>query len=208
MMTMLRSLASTVLLVGVAMPAMADQVTDQLDQAKTYYQDGDLAGASNELQFALQDIKAQLAEKYKAGFPDAPAGWTIEDSDDSGDSSAAMAILGGGTSVTRTYKQTDGEGTVTASLMLDNPMVQGFAAMMTNPAIMAQQPNARRLRMGRDNAIITFDKENQSGDATYLLGGGRMMLKLEGSNLSDGGAILEELTKGWKVDELKKLAGM
>ena len=207
MMTMRRSLAWTILLLGVAMSAMADQVTDQLDQARTYYQEGDLAGASNELQFALQDIKAQLAEKYKAGFPDAPAGWTIEDGDNA-DSSAAMAILGGGTSVTRTYKQTDGEATVTASMMLDNPMVQGFAAMMNNPAVMAQQPNARRVRMGRDNAIITFDKENRSGDATYLLGGGRMMLKLDGSDLPDDGAILEQLTKGWKVDELKKLAGM
>ena len=71
-----RTIALACLLVGGA--AHADSITDQLDQAKKYYQEGDIAGAIGELEFVLQEIKGKIGEAYIATFPEAPAGWTTD----------------------------------------------------------------------------------------------------------------------------------
>jgi hypothetical protein len=186
------------------LPASADQVTDQIDLGKQYYEEGDLGGAISELQFAIQDIRSQLAGKYRDGFPPAPAGWSFQDSES--DNSAAMAMFGGGTSVARTYTQENGEGRIEATISVDNPMIQGLAAMLNNPAMLAADPTAKRVRVGRDNAMVKFEEDGGSGEATLIVGG-RIMLQLQGSGIANS-QILEEMTKGWKVDALKKLTGM
>ncbi|HEX2526347.1 MAG TPA: hypothetical protein VHL31_08590 [Geminicoccus sp.] len=187
-----------------SLPAAADQVTDQLDLGKKYYEEGDLTGAINELQFAIQDIRSQLSARYRAGFPDAPAGWVAADGSE--DNSAAMAMFGGGTSVARTYTQQGGEGVIDATISVDNPMIQGLAAMLNNPAIMAANPAARRVRVGRENVLVQLEEGGDSGEATLVLGG-RMLLQLQGRGLENS-ALLEEMAANWKLDELKKIAGM
>jgi hypothetical protein len=192
------------LLLAAALPASADQVTDQIDLGKQYYEEGDLGGAINELQFAIQDIRSQLAEQYRAGFPPAPTGWTFEDSEE--DSSAAMAMFGGGTAVARTYTQEGGDGSIEARISVDNPMIQGLAAMVGNPALIAANPGAKRVRVGRDNAMVQFEEGGDSGQAMLIVGG-RIMLQLDGRGLENG-QILEDMTQAWQVDALKKIAGM
>ncbi|WP_027133600.1 hypothetical protein [Geminicoccus roseus] len=192
------------LLCAASLPASADQVTDQLDLGKQYYEEGDLAGAISELQFAIQDIRSQLAEKYREGFPPAPAGWSFEESTE--DNSAAMAMFGGGTSVARTYQEDNGSGTIEATISVDNPMIQGLAAMLNNPAMMAATPGAKRVRVGRDNAMVQFEEGGDSGEATLIVGG-RIMLQLQAQGLENS-QVLEEMTQAWKVDALKNLSGM
>ena len=192
------------LICAAALPASADQVTDQIDLGKKYYEEGDLGGSINELQFVIQDIRSQLAVKYRSGFPEAPAGWTSQDSSE--DNSAAMAIFGGGTSVSRTYTQEGGDGSIEATISVDNPMIQGLASMLSNPAMMAATPGAKRVRIGRDNTLVQFEEGGDTGEATLIIGG-RILLQLQGRGLRDS-ALLEEMAAGWKLDELKKTAGM
>lgn len=183
-------------------PAFADQVTDQLDLGKQYYEEGDLGGAINELQFAIQDIRSQLTEQYRVAFPDAPAGWSFTESAE--ESNPAMAMLGGGSILVRHYTQDDGRGSFEATITADSPMIQGLATMLTNPAMVSG--GAKRIRVGRDNALVKYDEGEDSGESTLFLGG-RMMLQLQADGLGDG-SLLEEMTQGWKVDQLKKIAGM
>jgi hypothetical protein len=69
----MRLLAFIVALLSVAaIPAHAQQ----LDLGKKHYEKGDPGGSINELQFAIQDIRSQLAMKYRTSLPDAPPGWT------------------------------------------------------------------------------------------------------------------------------------
>lgn len=197
-------LVVVMLLYAALLPVAADEVTDQLDLGRKHYVEGDLSGAINELQFAIQDIRSQLAVRYRAGFPDAPSGWVATDSTE--DNSAAMAMFGGGTSVSRSYAQEGGEGVIDATISVDNPMIQGLAAMLSNPAIMSANPAAKRVAIGQENAIVQFEEGGDSGDATIVLGG-RMLLQLQGHGL-ESSAMLEELAAGWKLDELKQIAGM
>lgn len=180
--------------------AMADSVTDQIDLGRELYEEGDFAGAVTELEFAITELRGKMAGQYVATLPDAPAGWSAAEAEQQG----GAAFMGGGTMISRSYRQDDGQGSIEAQLMVDNPMIQGFAAMLGNPALMAGQPGMKRVRIGRDNAMLNWDREAGSGEITLVTG--RAMLKLEGHGL-EGPELLEELLRAWDIKTVKELAG-
>lgn len=184
-------------------PLAADEIREQLDLAIELYEEGELAAAITELQFAIGEIQARLGGAYALTFPPAPDGWTAEDaSQESG-----AAFMGGGTIVNRSYRETDGSGSMEAQLIIDNPMLQGMAAIFSNPAMLAANPNMQRVRLGRDNAVLEFDQAAGRGEVTYVLGGGRAMLKVEGRGLASGDQLVA-LLKAWDVDGLRAAAGL
>jgi hypothetical protein len=186
-----------------APPATADDIREQLDLAIELYEEGDLAGAVTELQFAIGEMQAKMGDAFALTFPPAPAGWTAEDaSQESG-----AAFMGGGTIVNRRYSEDGGSGSMEAQLIIDNPMIQGMAALFSNPAMLAANPNMQRVRMGRENAILEFDEAAGRGEITFMAGGGRAMLKVQGDNLASGDQLVE-LLKAWDMDGLEAAAGL
>jgi hypothetical protein len=184
-------------------PARADSVTEQIDQGRAYYEEGDYAGAIAELEFALNEIRAKVARLYSDTLPAAPAGWRTDEAD----VQAGGMMFGGGTSVSREYREDGGRGYVQAQLMIDNPMLQGLAALFSNPALLAAQSNVERVRVGRDSAMLKWDEADESGEITLLLGGGRGMVQLEGRNLPDK-QFLVDLLNAWDLRTVKDIAGL
>ena len=189
-------------LTPLAVPAMADDITDQLDLAIELYQEGDFSGAITELNFAIGEIQSRLGDLYAETFPPAPAGWSAEKATQEG----GAAFMGGGTIVGRRYSENGGSGSMTAQLIIDNPMIQGMAALFSNPAMLAANPNMKRIRMGRENAVLDFDDSARRGEVTFMAGG-RAMLKVEGQNLGSGDQLVD-LLKAWDMDRLKAAAGL
>jgi hypothetical protein len=184
-------------------PLAADEIREQLDLAIELYEEGDYAGTVTELQFAIGEIQAKLGGAYAQTFPPAPDGWSAaEPSQESG-----AAFMGGGTIVNRRYSEDGGNGSMEAQLIIDNPMIQGMAALFSNPAMLAANPNMQRVRMGRDNAVLDFDEAAGRGEVTFMAGGGRAMLKVEGRGLSSGDQLVD-LLKAWDMDGLRAAAGL
>jgi len=183
-------------------PAAADDIREQLELAIELYDEGDYAGTITELQFAIGEIQALLGDAFAETFPPAPAGWTAAEPS----REAGAAFLGGGTMVNRSYTEDGGSGTMEAQLIIDNPMIQGMAALFSNPAMLASNPNMQRVRMGRENAILEFDEAAGSGEISFLVGGGRALLKVEGRSLASS-EPLSELLKAWDMDGLRAAAG-
>lgn len=196
----LRSALLAAALATVTSTVLADSVTDQIDEARRLYDEGDFAGAVTELGFAIEEMRGRVAEQYVETLPEPPSGWTAEPAQQEG----SAAFLGGGTSVSRSYHADDGSGTIEAQLMVDNPMIQGFAAMLSNPALLASQPNMKRVRIGRENAMLNWDDAQGSGEITLMIG--RAMIRLQGHGLASS-APLEELLKAWDLQKVKALAG-
>ena len=178
-----------------------DEIEDQLATALEYYQAGDVADAITELQYTISALQAIIAQGYEAIFPEPPSGWTAN----AVETEAGAAFMGGGTVLSRDYQTPDG-GAVGAQLMVDNPMIQTFAAMMANPAMLAMQQSAERLKIGRDNAVVTFEEGGSTGEAILVLGG-RVMLKLDGRGL-DNREPLVELMQAFDIAQLKSTAGL
>jgi len=199
------TLAATLTLgLALPLPAGADEITDQLDQAKTYYGEGDVTGAIAELEFVLQALRGKIGQELLATFPEPPAGWTVEDKSDA-QQSGQIPMLGSGTMLSRTYRASDGDASIEAQLMSGGGFLQGIAGMFLNPQVMAAQPNAKRVRIGRENAVATYDAAERSGQLVVDLGGkGTVMLQGHALGSSDP---LVDLAQRWDLKKVKELLG-
>ncbi len=196
--------AATTLALTASATALADPVEEQIQQGLELYQSGELGAAITELEFAITDIRKAMSNQIGDTFPPAPEGWTAAPAESSAEAAGAAALFGGvmGTMIERSYSQNDGNGTLTAKLMIDNPMVQGLAAMFNNPMLMAAQPNTERLRVGRETGMLKWDVENASAEASLLLDG-RILMQVEGENL-DSPDIAADLLKAWDMDAVRE----
>lgn len=185
------------LVLGAAGPVLADEVADGLGLAAELYGKGDLAGALKELGFASAAIQEKLNGSYGSTFPEAPAGWTAGEVD-----AQSMAMMGMGQTVARDYTNAEGN-TVKLSLVADSPMLQSMGMMFTNP-MMAAQAGYTRIRVGREEAML---KDDKSGQVQILLAlGNRLLLQAESNGVPAD--QVKALFSAWKIDELKKLAGL
>ncbi|MEK0084309.1 hypothetical protein [Benzoatithermus flavus] len=203
----MRVLATALLATVLALPqgVSADEITDQIDQARHYYDQGDIPGAVSELEFALQALRGKIGEQLLATFPEPPAGWRIEDPGDQ--SRGANPLMGAGTMLSRTYRsgEGDGEASIEAQLMAGSGFLQGLAGMLMNPQVLAAQPNAKRVRIGRDNAVVTYDAEDKSAQLVIDLGG-KGTIMLQGHNVKSGDPLVA-LANKWDLRKVKELLG-
>ncbi|MGM0561816.1 MAG: hypothetical protein ACQETX_12200 [Pseudomonadota bacterium] len=189
-------------------PALADDVTEQINLGLELYEDGDFGAAIVELEFAIEDIRDAMNAQIGKTFPEAPDGWTALEPDSGGGSGAGAAGLlgglGGGSNISRSYTENDGEGAMQAAIMIDNPMMQSLAAMMNNPSMFAAQPNVERMRVGRERGMLKWDEEQSSAEANLMIDG-RIMLQVTGNNLESADQV-EALMKSWDLDALRSSA--
>ena len=183
--------------------ARADEITDQLEQARTYYQDGDVTGAIGELEFVLQALRGKVGQELLATFPAPPDGWTVETGDDQ--AAGAIPFVAAGTMLSRTYRAPDGSGSIEAQLMSGGGFLQGLAGMMMTPTMLAAQPNAKRVRIGRETGVVTYDAGNRSSQLVLDLGG-KATVMIEGKGVASGDPLVE-LASRWDLKKAKDLLG-
>ncbi|WP_058553652.1 hypothetical protein [Thiohalocapsa sp. ML1] len=196
--------AGTTLALAAAGAALADPVEEQVLEGLKLYKAGELGAAVTELEFAISDIRKAMSGKLSDTFPPAPAGWTAAEAESSAEAGAAAAMFGGmmGTMLERTYNQTNGDGTMTAQLMIDNPMVQGMAALINNPMLMGAQPGVERLRIGRETGMLKWEPDSGTAEATLLLDG-RILMQVSGENLESADTAADLLT-AWDIDAVRE----
>lgn len=200
----IRPFAGATLLLSISCSALADPVEEQIKQGLELYQAEELGAAITELEFAINDIRKVMSGKLSDTFPPPPEGWTAGEASSSSEAAGAAALFGGamGAMLERSYTQKDGDGTLTATLMIDNPMIQGMAALFNNPMLMAAQPNTQRLRIGRETGMLKWEPDSKGAEASLLLDG-RIMMQVEGENL-DSPDVASDLLKAWDIDAVRE----
>ena len=97
---MFRATFYALILVAIANPTLADEVTDTLSSALQAYSEGDIDYALEELDYAKQLLQEMTTQELVGFLPEAPAGWTREISDDN--VTGGLAMLGGGSGASAT----------------------------------------------------------------------------------------------------------
>jgi hypothetical protein len=121
----IRCLTLAVLLAAAPLSsALADDVTDQINEALSAYGRKDLPTAMAGLEAALNLVRQMHADAYGALLPKPPAGWTADDPEAI---AAPVAMAGGGSGATRRYHK--GDDTVTVSILADSPLLQVMATL-------------------------------------------------------------------------------
>ncbi|MBE9604346.1 hypothetical protein IAI18_05675 [Acetobacteraceae bacterium H6797] len=187
-------------LVLAAAPLRADEVTETMERARDAYAQRNLAVVAEELGFALAAVARLRYQEYVVLFPKAPSGWVLEDPRDDGTQSAMSAqAMGVGLIVDREYTQQNGEGRIRARLSVDSPLVQAMGAMVSNPTML--QAYTRRIRIGRDNAMVKQEPGSQQIELTLVRGNTLVQLESEGVAQPD---LLIELAKGFDLSKTQR----
>lgn len=147
-MVLLRALSFVVLL-AVAAPACADDITDAMDQARKAYQSGDFTTAKQSLDLASQLIGQKNAEGFAALLPAPLPGWKAE----AAQATAVGQVAFGGASVAnRTYVSDKGDN-VEVQITGDSAMITQFAMLLANPSIAGAM--GKIVKVGNQRAIQT-----------------------------------------------------
>jgi hypothetical protein len=181
--------AAAILAAAIAAPACADNFTDQMDKARAAYDKHDLGGAQKALGTAETLLREQRLVQWKAVLPDAADGWKAENVEGT---AAAMAILGGGVSVSRRYRK-DGTS-VTIELIADSPIVTSVAGMFKMFAAMG----AETFVVGNQTAV--YRKDDHSVTAIVA---DKALVTVKGQNAAEDD--LKAYFKSIKLAEIEKL---
>ena len=159
--------------VGIA----ADEIQDQINLGLEAYQSQDYKLAIEELNYAI----AQLQEKVNAQnadlLPEPLEGWTASEVENA---SAAMAMMGGGTTMSRSYRK--GSETIEITLMSGSPMVMGMLQMVNNPMMLSSSPDTKPYRYKRIKGM----KQGADGDIEVTLSiAGQIMYQVNAQGSSE-----------------------
>ena len=169
-----------------ATTALADDVTDYIDEALKFYKDGKFTEAVDSLNFAEQLIQQKKSAGLEAFLPEPLKGWTAEAATSQ---AAGNAMMGGGISAERSY--TKGDSSVKINIVADSPLLQGVMMMMGNP-MFAASDGGKVERIGGQKAVIKYTPADKNGDIKIVVAN-RFLVTVEGNGITD--ADLKEYAK-------------
>ncbi len=120
--------------------ALADEVTDQIQEGLKAYEKGDLDTAAIALDSATSLIREMQAGDLSKVLPEPLPGWTAEEAE----TNTAGAAFGAGMEASRAYRKDDEQ--VNISITGNSPLLQAMSMMFTNPAM-----------MGGDSKMVVID---------------------------------------------------
>jgi hypothetical protein len=157
--------------------AQADEISSQIDKAKTLYSQGKYSEAVTELNFAINQIQNLQMDRYKTAFPDALGGWEAADFEGG---AAGMAFMGGGISVSRSYSTNEGSTSVKIEVVSDSPMLSGVMMMLSNPMFLGGK---KVVSIGGEKGVEEWSDSDQSGQLQIVVEN-RMLITVSGNGLS------------------------
>ncbi len=173
--------------------ASADDVTDTIEEAMEAYKKGEYKKASEDLSYALEAINQKKGNDLKAYLPEPLEGWTAEEAVAQ---TANVTMLGEGTMLSRTYHRF--ESLITIEMVMDSPLMQGVAMMMSNPMFRSSEMG-ELTRINKEKAMVKYDNKEKSGNITMVVAN-RIMITIKGETVSK-----EELIAYAHAIDLKKL---
>jgi hypothetical protein len=165
-MTLIRAISAVVLLGAMAVPVLADDITDAMDQARKSYQSGDLTNAKQSLDLASQLIGQKNADSFAALLPNPLSGWKAEKAE------TATVALGMGSEASRTYTNAKGD-TVDVKILGDSAIVMQLATVLNNPQIAGAM--GKIVRVGNQRAI-----QDRDGGVKMVVNN-KFLISVEGS---------------------------
>lgn len=142
----------------------ADDASDAIEKAATLYKEGQTQQAITQLELATQLIRQQRAEAMQQVLPEPLAGWTAEAATSS---SAGAAMLGGGSTIKRTYNKDDKN--LSIEIVADSPMIQSMMAIFSNPMFGAASQGGKVQMINGQQAILKADGLMMVVDNTFMV---------------------------------------
>jgi len=163
----------------------ADEVTDQVQVGVDAYEAGDLRKAVQELQYAIAQIQEMLNAQYIKLMPEPLAGWSAEEPQAQ---TAAMSMMGGGTQVSREYRNKDSGESVKIQVMADSPFIQAMSMMLANPMMTQSDPSTKLYRHKGHRGILKHRANSKQWEISLLIAN-RILVQVNGRGLTSKAAL-------------------
>ena len=184
-------------LLAATCPLRADEVTENIANAKAAYESGAYSEAIQALDYASQLIRQKKGEEVVKVLPAAPSGWAAEEAENESQSSA---LLGGMVTAKRTYRRESG-GRVTIQIQSDSAMLQTFGMMFSNPMMMTAS-GAKMETIKGQKCAVTFKTGAKEGNIKAIVDN-RYLVDVEGDEVTR-----DELVTFAKAIDYSKLAAL
>lgn len=174
-----RTLVAFLLICFLAVPVMADEILDSLNEAQEAYNDKAYSEALEALEYAKQLILQMSSENMAKFLPEPPEGWQGKEA-----VSQNLGMLGGSSSIEKIYTRTDQSngGRVTMTIMGESPMFMGLINMF-NPAIAASD-GGKLQKIKRNKAIVKYTAQNRSGEIMVNVAK-KFIITINGNNIDE-----------------------
>lgn len=163
------------LILAVPTQASDEEITLSIQEALTYYQDGELSEAVTSLQYAIQLIQQQKGGALADVLPEPLPGWEVMDNQNQSGAGGMM----GGVMVSRDYRR--GSSSLTVSIVTDSPMMQAAMMMMANP-MMASSQGGTMERIGKHKGVVNYDTNRRRGDLNLVIAN-RYLVQVDGNDI-------------------------
>jgi len=157
---MARQWLLAVLVIAASVPTAADEIQDQIALGLEAYEAKDYRLAIDELNYAVAQLQEKLDAENASLLPEPLDGWTASEVENT---SAAMAMMGGGTTMSRRYRR--GSENIEIKLVSGSPIVAGMLGMVNNPMMLGSSPDLKPYRYQRIKGM----KKTTNGDIEVTL---------------------------------------
>jgi hypothetical protein len=185
----------------VTQPALADDVTDQLDAARKAYESGELRSAVDTLNFAIAKIQEQVTARLLQLLPGPLPGWQADAAQSESGGLAAMIT---GTNLSRRYYRPDG-AEVHLSLMADSPLLPMLTMFLSSPFMMQADPGTKPYSLKGQRGMLKHSPDSNDYEASLMVGN-RILVQGKGSGLTDEKAVQQYL-EALDLDAIQKAFG-
>ncbi len=174
---MKKELLLAAIAIAFSVSTMADEIQDQINLGLEAYESKDYRLAIDELNYAIAQLQEKLDAENANLLPEPLEGWTASPVENA---SAAMAMMGGGTNMTRTYQR--GSETIEITMMFGSPMVAGMLGMVNNPMMLSSSPDTKPYRYKRIKGMKKTVGDEIEVTLSVL---GQIMYQVMGRNSSE-----------------------
>lgn len=163
-----------------ATPVGGDEITNQLDRARTEYDSGALRKAIQTIRSAVTGIREKINRDLLKLLPEPQEGWQA---DAPQVRSTGMATMLAGTNLSRRYSRADG-AEVEISVMADSPLMPMMSMMLSNPMLIQMDPDTKSYTYAGQPGVIKHGKDSDKWEISLLVAE-KILIKVDGKGLRD-----------------------
>ncbi|MFW5707335.1 MAG: hypothetical protein ACOCX0_05000 [Bacteroidota bacterium] len=178
---------------------MAQDAGKQLDDARSAYENGNLQETRMALQQAIHDLDLAIGREILALLPASLEGMQKNEEEDNVTSAGAMGLF-----VTRTYKASEEDKSISVEIIGDSPLMSGVNAILSLP-IFPGDENQKRIRIGNRRALMQKSQDDTgitSWDVSLPLGSTLLTFKCHG--IADEDAVTK-MVSSLPIDDIARL---
>jgi hypothetical protein len=177
----------------------AQDVNNQLNEARSSYTSGNLQDARFALQQALNEIDMAIGAEIMKALPVSMGGLPMNESEDN------IATAGyAGLFVSRSYYGSEVSQNASINIITDSPLLSGVNALLALPAFMADK-DQKRVRVGGYRGILQKNEDSEgavSWDLQVPMGSTLLTFNCNGFNNE---STVMEMINSINVEEIGKL---